>query len=429
VRTLRGIGLLVVLAAASACGDVASPSVDCGVGTHVALDGDQYCVYDESVVIEGGFSCPTELPVEIPVEGGVVCAADGTTAADVPAEVCVEALGRECGEPTPMRDAGLPAGAGVDAATEPDAGPPTEDRIVYVSNESGTLELWAVRMDGSDPVRLSEGLSDTPDQHAVRDPRVSPDGTTVGVMSVRQPDGTFGVWPGDVQLWLVDLTTGEHRHVVHMGYQSGFDFDPSGDSVVYGDAVTCSVDLHRRDLSTGEDTLVYDIFEVAENPNVNPVNPNLVAYSFLECAVGSRAEVADLVGLSPIAVPGSGPVPGQPPRGHAGGWDSTGTRLAFFTKEAVRIWEMGSETSETVLEVPEGYGVERPIFGPGDDHLLLRYYGAGEPSEVHRLDLDSGELTPLGIVAGTRFDWGPMPADIDRDGDGLANGIDPSPDG
>jgi len=279
---------------------------------------------------------------------------------------------------------------------------------------------------GSD--RVAYVLKKRPEQWVLMTPRVSPDGTKVGVMSLRQSDGTFGEWPWDMAMWTVDLVSGELEHVVDLGYRAGFDFFPDGSSVIYGDAVSCSSDLHRFDLATGADEVVYDVFEVAEFPDINPTDPTLVAYDHLECAVGSTAMVADLDALAPMAVPDSGPPEGEPPRGHTGGWDSTGSRLAYWTQEAVRVWELGSDRSELVLSL-DGGQVHRPIFGPGDDYLILRLTPAGsDVHRLHRLDLETLELTPIGIETLYSYDWGSLPAEIDRDGDGIANGFDGSPD-
>jgi len=50
------------------------------------------------------------------------------------------------------------------------------------------------------------------------------------------------------------------------------------------------------------------------------------------------------------------------------------------------------------------------------------------PNDMVRMAVATGSITARGFtVSGSDFDLAFLPGDIDRDGDGLANGIDPAP--
>ena len=74
---------------------------------------------------------------------------------------------------------------------------PVDNRIVYVSEETGNGDIYMLNLDGSAVERLTENLEDF-DKH----PTWSPDGTRVAFWS----DMGFS---NNRQIWVVDLATGK----------------------------------------------------------------------------------------------------------------------------------------------------------------------------------------------------------------------------
>lgn len=99
-----------------ACGD--------GAGEVVGADGARFCVVETRAVIEGGITCPPELPSEVLLEEGLVCTSEPTDAEDLPPEVCAALGGCTPREPIPDADAGgVPDGGTADAeAADPGHG-------------------------------------------------------------------------------------------------------------------------------------------------------------------------------------------------------------------------------------------------------------------------------------------------------------------
>ncbi len=114
---------LVLILSSLALGACSSTEGECGAGQ--AIDG--FCAYSTSaaIVIEGGFTCPIELPERFDFEGVVLCGPAGATP-DRAGSICLSG-GFECGPPSceiaPDAEGCVPTG-GVDAGVWAcDAGP------------------------------------------------------------------------------------------------------------------------------------------------------------------------------------------------------------------------------------------------------------------------------------------------------------------
>ncbi len=100
VMRVRGGGAAVVLfvmVVASGCDEPSCREVTTG--------GERYCVAPTPAVIEGGITCPVDLPYELELERGIVCSATPIGLDDLPPEVCAQLGG--CEPPTrPSSDGG-----------------------------------------------------------------------------------------------------------------------------------------------------------------------------------------------------------------------------------------------------------------------------------------------------------------------------------
>ncbi len=107
-----------------------------------ANDGLRYCVTEARAVIEGGISCPPELPELLRLEGGVVCAAMGTRPEELPPEVCAMLGGCEPIPPDPATDAGA-----ADAAQD-DGGVASGTWTLIAATEPGRAKAACVVHEG-----------------------------------------------------------------------------------------------------------------------------------------------------------------------------------------------------------------------------------------------------------------------------------------
>ncbi len=119
-----GVCALVVLLACEQqpCGEGANEVVD--------ADGARFCVAETRAVIEGGITCPAELPFEVLLEEGLVCTSEPASAEDLPPEVCATLGGCTAREPAPSADAGL---ALLDGATDAGTAEPGHGRWASIA--------------------------------------------------------------------------------------------------------------------------------------------------------------------------------------------------------------------------------------------------------------------------------------------------------
>lgn len=103
-------GLLVSSMAAVGCNEALSPSdeaLPCGQGELVVVQGHSYCVFEASVVIETGFSCPEgTLPAEH--EEKFICAPPDGLADEALSELseAIDAMSNQLDRPAPVKPMG-----------------------------------------------------------------------------------------------------------------------------------------------------------------------------------------------------------------------------------------------------------------------------------------------------------------------------------
>lgn len=73
---MKRLLLPLLVVALTACNEDEN-NVDCGQGTQVTIDNENFCVFRQSVVIENGFDCPPMMPFFTPGDGFGVCGGRG----------------------------------------------------------------------------------------------------------------------------------------------------------------------------------------------------------------------------------------------------------------------------------------------------------------------------------------------------------------
>ncbi len=108
---------------------------------------------------------------------------------------------------------------------------PDGERIAFVSDRSGSKQVWTCRRDGSGPLRITSLESS-----GIRRPIWSPDGERIAITATADGDAIIHVFSGDGGLPRT-LTAGDHRDVVSGWSRDGetlyFDSDRSGEWQVW----------------------------------------------------------------------------------------------------------------------------------------------------------------------------------------------------
>lgn len=110
--------------------------------------------------------------------------------------------------------------------------------IAYVSESSGSSDIWIMQADGGHPIRLTTGGANS-------QPAWSPDGARIAFVSDRG---------GTKDIWLMNVDGAQQTRLTSsLGQENNPQFSPSGDRLVYSETSgdTASLRIINRDGSSG----------------------------------------------------------------------------------------------------------------------------------------------------------------------------------
>ncbi|MBW2527485.1 MAG: LamG domain-containing protein [Deltaproteobacteria bacterium] len=305
--------------------------------------------------------------------------------------------------------------------------------VLYLSQASGMLEVWAAHDDGSTPVRLTDNLVGPASNRNVWGPLASRDGRHFGIIVEKSPDS--GV--DEHYLYVASIDGSDFRDVVRIGAgQQGFAWDGFG-RLVYVRQDPCEESLWRLDLNDASNpTLlragIRDDVNPVSNPGfpaANPSAPDDILVLGLKC--GGPYVLQRVDGSTGGMTEFPGTVENARTR-----WFAAGDRFVFAdvssSNHDVIVYDPSTMTGVPVnndanpqssyLHLHPGNGGTR-VYGPRWDPGPARH-------DLVSIDVATGALQTLVTDVDPRgVSWAIIPYDMDRDGDSLANGIDPTPDG
>jgi hypothetical protein len=322
---------------------------------------------------------------------------------------------------------------------------PGSDRgwLFYGSTESGRLELYAARDDGSRVVRLTEGLTEDVEQAPmVRSPSVSPDGRFVAFNWGRHP--LTGEMDNLARVYRMDADGSNPTFLVtaeqagEPGMASGVSWMPDARHVVYAQHVPCVDSLAKLDaIALGTPETLFDPAAwsgedpapAVNAPSINPTNADDLLFSNASCGVGSYTRRGNLQTKQLTEVPAATvtKLPQDP-------WAPDGESIVLAESTRLYVIPMDDVTkSETLyVEQAEGVTLRSATFGNDGRRIYFLRTQSGSVLEVRVYDRVTRKTWPLALKDMSLYqnlDWALLPEDPDRDGDGLGNGIDPTPDG
>jgi hypothetical protein len=315
--------------------------------------------------------------------------------------------------------------------------------LVFTSNATGRAEVWAARDDGSRVVRLTNEMGGpTKATEGLRYPLASPDGAHIVFASSRNPGSgepdqlahLYRVAPDGTDLtYLADQGGSEGASFVGAAWES------DGRHLVFAEAGSCANRLLRIDaIEPAEPEVLFGPEAAGSLPLIAPsfplVHPNNEHDLFVwdqPCGqVGARRRL-DLDTGEALEV---GAVEhAQSPESLA--ISRSGSELVFVGSSAIRVFSSDDLSSSELLYADPSAAFQRPAFGNDDARIYAKRLDADPKNEqvgIQVVDRHTRKGWALDVHA--RSDdpfvtWARFGADIDRDHDGIANGIDPTPDG
>lgn len=260
--------------------------------------------------------------------------------------------------------------------------------VFYTASEGG---LRAVREDGSRRVTLGDGAEDV---------RLSPNGERLAT-----------VVSGELRVMASDGTK-----LGSFGVNGACDWFPESQSLLCYRAPECGAEALKVTALGGYWELLWTSTTRDTLPALNPTDPDDVVFLSSDCSGPSRVRrrlhgaVSDVTAI---------------PSGHdqAVAWDRDGSRFLFSAGDSIK--EVLASDTSVAPTLASGSSFGTPELGDHDGLFVV------EDGELVLLGPEPGAKRHLGVspVPSSRLAWGRPPFDIDRDDDGLANGLDPIPDG
>jgi hypothetical protein len=212
----------------------------------------------------------------------------------------------------------------------------------------------------------------------------------------------------------------------------GASWAPDSRHVYFSRHQTCSEDILRIDgITPGVTDTIFNQSRIATDATTNPTDENDILFYDQSCGSQGQLMRLDAGTGQKTSIPG---VLQGLPRRHQ--WAPDGSMFAYSSPPGY-VYTHDFTSPSAVLSKPPGVTLSAtPCFGNDNERLYVKLCFDNGDCDIVSIDRATGNIAPIGLDIGGPTDgygntvsWVELDIDIDRDGDGLANGIDPTPDG
>lgn len=279
-----------------------------------------------------------------------------------------------------------------------------QGRIVFVSNQGGTYELWRMLDNGGQLTQLTDEAPNSTACAGALAPRWSPDGTRI---AFRRGGDTL-VCGGNSSLYVItaDGTPIGASPLITAPMGGGISWTRDATAIVY----TAGLDRTLRivDVTTGIDAPFFDTADQERDPDLHPRSNRFVFSRFLSSGQYAGLFVEGSGGEHQIVGPCT-TCDLVTPR-----WSPAGDRILYHRAgQAIWLWADGTPGGVVLAS-----GVDHFLDWAGETRIVFQDGTTPANPQIAVALLDGSQRTLLTTHPGYdgQPDWHPGPRDSDRDG-------------
>lgn len=278
-----------------------------------------------------------------------------------------------------------------------------QGRIVFVSDRTGSYELWTMTDDGSNLAQLTFDASGASSCDGAHNPRWSPDGSRIAF----RYGGYFLGCGADPTIYVIDADGTGLTSVLQAEVNGGLSWTKDGSHIVYTAGAIRTLHMVTAD-ATGDATL-YDGANEEMDPDLHPFLDRLVYSQYMgggdyQGIFSVDIDGSDLLQLTGQCLSGCGLQSAR--------WSSNGARVLFHRTGAI-LWVSADATQEaTVLSG----GADIFVDWLTDSRVVYQTSVPDVDVAVINIDGVSNQVLTTAPGYDGEPDWHPGQRDLDLDG-------------
>lgn len=260
------------------------------------------------------------------------------------------------------------------------------DQIAFITMRDGNNEIYAMNIDGSNPVNLTN----TPESEGT--PAVSPDGTRIAFGRI---DGDF------VDIHVMDADGSNEQQLFSVFGRPAFHpaWSPDGSRLAFARSDTSGTQIYLIDANGMNPVQLTDL----KDPDPRFPFVAQPAWSPDGTKIAFRISMSGLFGIALIDVDGSGQVSLIAVNGQHPAWSPDGTKIAFdnmdLATSSVDVYVMdsdGSNMTNLTSSTDDTRMHREPVWSPDGTRIAFTAFDTfGSSFEIFAMNADGSNLVNL----------------------------------